>query len=58
MTPNVYLNLLIDQTFDNAKIPNQKSKDAQRSVRVFCWGLAFIVLLTMGRPIFTSLIGR
>ncbi len=57
ITPNQYIENLIDQAFDNAKIVRQKTASVQRSVTIFCWGLGFFFAFTIGRPILIALVG-
>jgi len=58
LTPNEIIDLLADQTYDNARIVCQKTAAVQRSVKLFCWGMACFFAFTIGRPILLSLVGR
>ena len=51
LLPNELLGLLVDQTYDNAKIVQQKTRDVQRSTRAFFIGLACFFVFTIGRTI-------
>ena len=58
LTPNNVIDLLADQTFDNAKIVKQKTAHVQRSIKLFYIGMTCFFAFTIGRPILLSLINR
>jgi hypothetical protein len=58
LTPNDVIDLLADQTFDNAKIVKQKTAHVQRSIKLFYIGMTCFFAFTICRPILLSLINR
>ena len=51
LLPNELIDLLADQTYDNAKIVQQKTQAVQRSMKTFFIGLACFFAFTIGRTI-------
>ncbi len=51
LQPDELLDLLADQTYDNAKIVQQKTRAVQRSTKAFFIGLACFFVFTIGRTI-------
>jgi hypothetical protein len=58
LTPNDVIDLLADQTFDNAKIVKQKTAHVQRSIKLFYAGMTCFFIFTIGRPILLSFLPR
>lgn len=58
LTANNAIDLLADQTYDNAKIVAKKTTRVRRSIKFFYYGMAFFFAFTIGRPILLSLIAR
>lgn len=51
LLPNEALDLIADQTYDNAKIVQQKTRAVQRSIKAFFLGLACFFIFTIGRTV-------
>jgi hypothetical protein len=57
ITPEEVIDQLDGQTFDNAKIVQQKTGDVRRSIKLFWWGMTCFFIFTIFRPILLSLVG-
>jgi len=51
LPPNELIDLLADQTYDNAKIVQQKTQAVQQSMKAFFVGLACFFAFAIGRTI-------
>jgi Family of unknown function (DUF5706) len=58
LTPNNAIDLLADQTYDNAKIVTKKTAHVRRSITFFYYGMGCFFIFTIGRPILLSLVAR
>ncbi len=58
LQPDETLDLLADQTYDNAKIVQQKTRAVQASISAFFIGLACFFLFTVGRTIIIGVFTR
>ena len=56
LTPNEVIDLLADQTYDNAKVVQQKTANVQQCIKWFHWGMALFLVFTIGRPILLSFV--
>ena len=55
LPPNELLDLIADQTYDNAKIVQKKTRAVQRSTNTFFIGLACFFAFTIGRTVIMGL---
>jgi Family of unknown function (DUF5706) len=58
LPPNQVIDLLAEQTYDNAKIISLKSDLVRQSVRFFYLGMACFLAFTVGRPVLMGFIAR
>lgn len=58
ITPNQVIDLLAEQTYDNAKIIAQKTTNVQGCIRLFYWGMACFFAFTIGRPVLLGFLAR
>lgn len=58
LAPNDVIELLADQTYDNAKVVQQKTADVQQCVKLFLWGMASFFGFTIGRTILVGLVAQ
>lgn len=55
ITPDMIIDTLADQTYDNAKIADAKTRNVKHSFKLFLWGLCLFLGFTILRPIIISL---
>jgi hypothetical protein len=58
ITPNQVIDLLAEQTYDNAKIIAQKTSSIRGCIRLFYWGMACFFAFTIGRPVLLGFLAR
>lgn len=58
MVPNEYLDRVLDQCYDNAKILQLKTATVLEGIRLLYGGMLCFFVFTVGRPILLSIVGR